>query len=109
MTCSPEVVGGDSCHQIPGTREREAALEITRPNGTTLVLKTSWATYGFAGDAPHVAVPVKLAMIDDEAALAAQLRRWAELPSLKRIVVSRGSTIEDDPRRALLDLAASLE
>jgi hypothetical protein len=48
-------------------------------------------------------------MIDDEAALAAQLRRWAELPSLKRFVVSRGSTIEDDPRRALLDLAASLE
>jgi hypothetical protein len=64
---------------------------------------------GFAGDAPHVPVPVKIAMIDDKAALAAQLRSWAALPGLKRILVSHGSAIEEEPAAALGALAASLE
>jgi hypothetical protein len=62
---------------------------------------------GFAGDEPHVPVPVKLTMIKDKAALAAQLRRWA-VPSLKRILVSHGSTIEDDPSGVLRKLAGAL-
>ena len=108
---------------VPGTRQHEAALEIRRPNGTTLVLNDvvgnmrntsgfgGWVLrmMGFAGDKPHVPFPVKLAMINDKAALAAQLRRWADLPSLKRILVSHGTTIEDDPRGALRELAVSLE
>jgi hypothetical protein len=108
---------------VPGTHEHEAALEVRRPNGTTLVLNDvvgnmrdtsgfgGWLLrmMGFAGDKPHVPFPVKLAMINDKAALAVQLRRWAELPGLKRILVSHGSTIEDDPRGALRDLAVSLE
>jgi hypothetical protein len=64
---------------------------------------------GFAGDEPHIPAPVKVMMINDKAALAAQLRRWAELPSLKRILVSHGSAIEDNPREILRELAASLE
>jgi hypothetical protein len=64
---------------------------------------------GFAGDKPHVPVPVKMTMISDKAALAGQLRRWAALPSLKRILVSHGSTIENDPRGVLRELAVSLE
>jgi hypothetical protein len=108
---------------VPGTHEHEAALEVRRPNGTTLVLNDvvgnmrdtsgfgGWLLrmMGFAGDKPHVPFPVKLAMINDKAALAVQLRRWAELPGLKRILVSHGSTIEDDPRGALRELAVSLE
>ena len=108
---------------VPGTHEHEAALEVRRPNGTTLVLNDvvgnmrdtsgfgGWLLrmMGFAGDKPHVPFPVKLAMINDKAALAAQLRQWANLPSLKRILVSHGSTIDDDPRGALRELAASLE
>jgi hypothetical protein len=108
---------------VPGTREHEAALEVRRPSGTTLVLNDvvgnmrntsgfgGWVLrmMGFAGDKPHVPFPIKLAMINDKAALAAQLRRWADLPSLTRILVSHGSTIEDDPRGALRDLAVSLE
>ena len=106
---------------VPGTHE--AALEVRGPNGTTLVLNDvvgnmrntsgigGWflRVMGFAGDRPHVPIPIKMMMINDKAALAVQLRRWADLPSLKRILVSHGSTIEDDPRGALRDLALSLE
>jgi hypothetical protein len=106
---------------VPGTREREAALEIIRPNGTTLILNDvvgnirnasgfgGWflRMMGFAGEKPHIPVPVKMTMVSDKAAFAAQLRRWAEMP-LKRVLVSHGSTIEHDPRGVLRELAASL-
>ena len=62
----------------------------------------------FAGDKPRVPVPVKFTMIRDKAALAAQLRRWAALPSLKRVLVSHGKAIEDDPPSVMRKLAASL-
>jgi hypothetical protein len=108
---------------VPGTRDHEVALEVKGPNGTTLVLNDivgnirdakgfgGWLLrmMGFAGDEPHVPAPVKFMMVSDKAALAAQLRRWAELPSLKRILVSHGEPIEDDPKGALRELAVSLE
>ena len=102
---------------VPGTRGREAALEVTGRDGKTLVLNdivgnirsTSGRLMGFAGDEPHIPIPVKAAIVDDKAALREQLLQWAALSSLKRILVSHGSTIEDDPRGALRRLAASLE
>jgi hypothetical protein len=107
---------------VPGTRAHEVALEVTGPNGTTLVVNDiignirdaagfgGWLLriMGFAGDEPHVPMPVRLAMVDDKAALAAQLRQWADMPLLKRIVVSHGETIEHDPSGALRALAAKL-
>ncbi len=107
---------------VPGTGEREAALEVKGANGTTLVLNDivcnirnatgfgGWLlrVMGFAGDEPNVPITVKIAMINDKAALAAQLKRWAELPLLKQILVSHGAAIEDNPRGALRKLAASL-
>lgn len=107
---------------VPGTKAQESALEITTPNGITLVLNDivgnirsahgfgGWMLrlMGFAGDAPQVPAPVKLAIVADKAALAAQLRRWAGM-TLKRIVVSHGETIENDPRGELLKLAAALD
>jgi hypothetical protein len=108
---------------VAGTRQREVALEVRRPSGMTLVLNDvvgnirdasgfgGWMLrlMGFAGNEPHVPIPVRVTMINDKAALAAQFRQWAELASLKRILVSHGSIIEDDPRGALRKLAASLE
>ena len=105
---------------VSGTREREVALEITRASGMTLVLNDvvgnmrntsgfgGWflRMMGFAGDEPHVPLPLKLSA--DKGALAAQLRHWAELPDLKRIIVSHGSDIEDEPKKVLRELAASL-
>jgi hypothetical protein len=68
----------------------------------------SCCALGFAGHEPHIPLPVKFAMLKDKGAFAAQLKRWAELPSLRRILVSHGATIEDDPPAALRKLAASL-
>jgi hypothetical protein len=108
---------------VPGTDRREAALEVRGGDGLTLVLNDvvgnirdahgfgGWMLkrMGFAGDEPHVPGPVKRAMIEDKAALRAQLLRWADEPNLKRILVAHGEEISDDPRGALRELAASLD
>jgi hypothetical protein len=108
---------------VPGTRAHEAALVITGPTGTTLVLNDVVANiqgekgFGgwllrmmkFAGDEPQIPIPVKAAIVDDKAALRAQLLSWADLPFLKRILVSHGASIEADPSGALRRLAASLD
>jgi hypothetical protein len=107
---------------VPGTREHEAALLIRTRNGTTLVLNDlvgnirhesgfgGWflRVMGFAGNEPHIPKPVKLMLIEAKDALHAQLLQWAEIESLKRILVSHGSPIEDRPSQALRDLASSL-
>ncbi|MFM0027278.1 hypothetical protein PQR70_13535 [Paraburkholderia madseniana] len=107
---------------VPGTRGHEAALVIRTPNGTTLVLNDlvgnirhesgfgGWLlrVMGFAGDEPHIPKPVKLVLIKDKEALRVQLLQWAELESLKRILVSHGSPIEDHPSQTLRALASSL-
>ena len=106
----------------PGTSENDAAPEVRGPNGTTLILndvvgniqKSSgfggWflRLMRFAGNEPRIPIPVRLTMIRDKAAFAAQLRRWAELPSLKRILVSHGSTIDNNTTGILRKLATSL-
>jgi len=107
---------------VPGTRAHEVALEVNHPGGTTLIVNDiignirdargfgGWLLrmMGFAGDEPHVPGPVKRAMVEDKNALASQLRKWANLPSLKRIVVSHGEIIDRDPRGTLIALAAKL-
>lgn len=107
---------------VPGTRDHEAALVVDTRAGTTLVLNDIVANIrnakgfggwllelmGFAGDEPHVPRPVALMMIDDKAALATQLLEWAEIDSLKRILVSHGEPIEANPRQVLRELAHSL-
>jgi hypothetical protein len=108
---------------VPGTRGREAALVVRTSNGTTLVLNDvvgnirnqagfgGWLLHlaGFAGKEAQIPKVVKMAMIADTNALRAQLLQWAEIESLKRILVSHGSPIEENPRQTLRDLASSLE
>ena len=108
---------------VPGTRDHEAALVINTPNGTTLVLNDvvgnirdasgvgGWllGKAGFAGNKAQVPKVVKMVMIKDAKALRAQLLQWAEIASLKRILVSHGSPIDDNPRQVLRELAASLQ
>src|SRR5450755_1012731 len=107
---------------VPGTRGHEAALVVGTPNGTTLVLNDvvgnirnatgfgGWLLHlaGFAGKEAQIPKVVKMAMIEDTKALRAQLLQWAEIESLKHILVSHGSPIEDNPRQTLRDLASSL-
>lgn len=104
---------------VPGTGEDEAALVVS---GATLILNDILANvqnatgvngviarlFGFAGDKPQIPLPEKLGIIDDRKALAAQFRAWAELP-LRRIVVSHGEPIVDDPAGVLREVANTLE
>ena len=107
---------------VPGTRGREAALVVRTPKGTTLVLNDvvgnirdaagfgGWLLHlaGFAGDEAQIPAVVKMAVIEDTAALRSQLLQWSGIESLVRILVSHGSPIEEDPRRVLRELAGSL-
>ncbi len=107
---------------VPGTLDREAALVVRTPSGTTLVLNDvvgnirnesgvgGWLLrkVGFAGDAAQIPKVVKMVMIKDPSLLRTQLLQWADIEPLRRILVSHGSPIEDNPRRTLRDLAGSL-
>lgn len=107
---------------VPGTRGHEAALVVRTPNGTTLVLNDlvgnirkepgsrAWLLQlaGFAGKEPQIPRVVKMVMIKDAGALRAQLMQWSEIESLKRILVSHGAPIDDNPRQILRNLAGSL-
>ena len=107
---------------VAGTRERESALVVQTRNGTTLVLNDlvgnmrkasgigGWllGLAGFAGEAPRVPRVVKLKLVADANALRTQLLRWADIASLKRILVSHGDPIEANPQQALRQLAGSL-
>jgi hypothetical protein len=107
---------------VPGTREHEAALLVRGPAGKTLVLNdivanirhehgfSGWLMrrMGFAADEPTIPGVRKLAMIKDAQALREQLFDWSEIADLRRILVSHGETIVDDPRGVLRGLAQSL-
>jgi len=107
---------------VPGTQDGESALMVKGPSGTTLVVNdligNVHGTRGFggwllrlmkfAGEGPHVPLPVKFKLIKDRSAFKAQLLRWADIADLRRILVSHGSTIETDPHGALRTLADSL-
>ena len=107
---------------VPGTRDREAALVVRTPNGTSLVLNDvvgnirdaagfgGWLLHlaGFAGKDAQIPAVVKMAVIENTKALRSQLLQWAEIESLKRIFVSHGSPIDENPRQVLRELADTL-
>jgi hypothetical protein len=107
---------------VPGTEKREAALLVRSPRGSTLILNDlvgnihnetglgGWflRKTGFAGDEPQIPKVVKFNMVEDQAALRAQLIEWSRLDSLQRILVSHGSPIQNRPDAKLRELADSL-
>jgi len=107
---------------VAGTAQREAALQVNGPSGTTLVLNdlignirnasgfSGWflKMMGFAGDEPHIPFPIKRAVIESKGQVRDQLLRWAALPGLQRIIVSHGAIIDEDPRGVLRRLAQTL-
>ncbi|HEX4532858.1 MAG TPA: hypothetical protein VH000_01395, partial [Rhizomicrobium sp.] len=122
-TCEPEF--SDPRVQfftVPGTKRDEAALTVSIAGGTTLILNDILANvrnaeglngvvarlFGFAGQAPQIPLPEKIAIIDDKPALARQFRQWADEPALKRIIVSHGDIIDDNPAQVLRDVARTL-
>lgn len=110
---------------VPGIKEHEAALEVRRASGLTLVTNDIIANvahphgigahimarlFGFGVSEPQVPRPVKRGMIvEDRLALAAQLDAWAADPGLRRIIVSHGDVIEQNAAGVLRTLADTLD
>ena len=107
---------------VPGTAGHEAALIVTTPRGTTLVVNDLiWNVHDRAGVSgwlfrklhltgpkPQIASVVRLGTIKDKGAVRAQLNAWARLRGLNRIVVSHGDIVERDPSGVLRGLAQGL-
>lgn len=107
---------------VEGTDEAESALIVRRAHGTTLIVndiiadvrhpegvgaKIMARLFGYGVKHPQMPREVRHAFIKDEAALAAQLRSWAAMPDLKRLIPSHGEII-DRPKRTLERIADSL-
>ncbi|MBN8609800.1 MAG: hypothetical protein J0L92_04420 [Deltaproteobacteria bacterium] len=107
---------------VPGTREGEAALEVDRSGGTTLVVNdvvwnlshrgglSGWVlgAVGMTHDTPHLPRFVEKLSVHDARALADQLDAWAALPRLRRVLVSHGEEITTEPAEALRRIARHL-
>jgi hypothetical protein len=106
---------------VAGTKADEFALEVRRADGVTLILNDILANVqhphglganimarllGFGTDRPRTARPVRRMFVADGAAVAQQFREWANLPDLRRIIVSHGDVIDESPRLALEKAAA---
>jgi hypothetical protein len=108
---------------VPGTDQRENALEVEAEDGLTLIVNEIIADVhgiggvrgwlfklmGFQDDEAQVPVGPKMQFKKGLEDLADQFRRWANRPDLKRIIVSHGDIIDADPAAVLLRLAESLE
>jgi hypothetical protein len=113
----------DIAFDLIDQKEDEFALRVHRADGTTLIVNDSIGhvrhphgigakimarLLGFGVKRPQVPRVIRRMMIDNPAALAAQMRRWADLPDLRRIIVSHGDPITRDPAGELRRLAATL-
>jgi hypothetical protein len=63
---------------------------------------------GMTGDAPHIPPPVKMRQVKDDGALGAQLASWSRLPRLRRVIISHGAIITDEPEKVLRRIAHDL-
>ena len=62
---------------------------------------------GFIGPTKLPPIP-KLLLVKDKAALRTHFEKLSAIPNLRRIIVSHGAIVSDDPSAALKRLAASL-
>ena len=107
---------------VPGTGEREVALEVKTEGGTTLVVNDLiwnlddraglrgffFKVFGFTGHEPKIPRIVELRSIKEKKELRAQLEAWARIPDLNRIVLSHGDIVTRDPSGTLARLADKL-
>lgn len=107
---------------VDGTAQAESALIVRRASGTTLVINdiighvahphglgaTVMAhLFDYGVDEPAIPRTIRR-YIKDKTALAAQMRHWADIPDLRRIIVSHVDPITDDPKGTLRRLADEL-
>ncbi len=109
---------------MPGTGGHEAALEVRRASGLTIVANDLIANVahphgigaaimarlmGFGVSEPQTPWMVRRMIVDDKLALAAQFDAWAAEPGLRRIVVSHGDVIAEHAAEVLRTLADALD
>ncbi|MBC9034945.1 hypothetical protein IAG41_21345 [Sphingomonas sp. JC676] len=108
---------------MPGAGGHEAALEIRRASGLTIVANDLIANVahphgigaqimarlmGFGVSEPQIPRVVRHLIVEDKVALAQQFADWAAEPDLRRIVVSHGDVIEGNAAEVLRTLADAL-
>ncbi|NBW11654.1 MAG: hypothetical protein EBR82_26845 [Caulobacteraceae bacterium] len=108
---------------VAGTAAAESALIVRRPGGTTLIANdiighvthphglganVMARLFDYGVHEPSIPRTIRR-FIKDKAALAAQLRDWAALPDLRRIIVSHVDPITDAPAEHLRRLADELD
>ncbi len=104
-----------------GTRDREGVLEVRSADGTSVVVNDVLFNLppmgGLAGllfrlDAAvgrlRVSRVSRLLLVGDRAAFRAHLERLAARPDLRRVIVSHGDMVSEDPAAALRAAAAEL-
>jgi hypothetical protein len=108
---------------VPGTGGKESALLVRRSAGTTLIVNDLIGhvrhPHGLGGrilsfllaygrHRPQVPRTIRM-FVTDRKALASELRRWGDLPDLRRVIVSHGDPITDDPSGQLRRLAGQFD
>lgn len=107
---------------VDGVGDQEGAMKITSSDGVTLVLNDLMFNMphldgvgGFilkhitqSSGGPRISRIAKFFLVKDKAVVANELRRFAEIPNLKRVIVSHHHMVTHDPRGALLTVASSL-
>jgi len=107
---------------VAGTRQMELAMLVRHEGGASLITNDiighvrapqgigAWIMARLAGFGPRAQVPrvIRRMLVEDSAALAKQLRDWARIDNLVRLVPSHGDIV-DRPQGELLRIAAELE
>ncbi|MET0309749.1 MAG: hypothetical protein ABW023_13665 [Sphingomonas sp.] len=109
---------------MPGTGGHEAALEVRRASGLTIVANDLIANVahphgigaqimarlmGFGVSEPQIPRVVRHMIVEDKVALAHQFADWGAAPDLRRILVSHGDVIEENAAEVLRTLADALD
>ncbi len=110
--------------QVCGTGNRELAMLVRRPGGTSLIVNDiiahvvnpkgigAWLMarlFGFGVRRPAVPRPIRSKLVEDADSLAWQFGRWAAIPGLRRIVPSHGEIIDRHPTAELDRMAEILK
>jgi hypothetical protein len=107
---------------VAGTGGHEAALVVHDPPSATLVVNDliwnledrpgfgGWIMHalGFTGGDARIPPLVRRKVVDDRAALRAQLEDWSRIAGLERILVGHGDPIVREPRAVLKRMAHRL-
>lgn len=100
---------------VDGVADREGAMKVNSSDGSTLVLNDLMFNMPHVGGVggfvlkhitrssggPCISRVAKLLVVKDKAVVANELRRLAEIPNLKRIIVSHHQMVTEDPAGAL--------